>query len=194
MDISEKEARDSLDQIQAVSTRTRKTIAAGYDSAVLIMWGLIGILAFLGTHFFLRWAWPIWISLCGAGCIATLVLSWWQFRSGNPVKVSAAEKIGWRIFWFWTLLFVYMFIWLSILSPLNGIQLNAFMITTIMFAYVVIGLWFKCYYMVWLGISVTFTTLIGYFLIPSNYYCLWMAATAGGAILGTGLYIRLFWK
>lgn len=194
MDVSEKEARDSLEQIQAVSTRTRKTIAAGYDSAVLIMWGLIGILAYLGTHFFLRWAWPIWISLCGAGCIATLVLSWWQFRSGNPVKVSSAEKIGWRIFWFWTLLFVYLFVWLSILKPLHGIQINAFMITTIMFAYVVIGLWFKCYYMVWLGIGVTLTTLIGFYLIPPNYYCLWMAATAGGAILGTGLYIRLFWK
>lgn len=194
MDISEKEARDSLEQIQAVSIHTRKSIAAGYDSAVLIMWGLIGILAYLGTHFFLRWAWPIWISLCGAGCIATLVLSWWQFRSGNPVKVSSAEKIGWRIFWFWTLLFVYLFIWLSILSPLHGIQINAFMITTIMFAYVVIGLWFKCYYMVWLGIGVTLTTLIGFYLMPPNYYCLWMAATAGGAILGTGLYIRLFWK
>ncbi|NIP27425.1 MAG: hypothetical protein GWN67_03395 [Phycisphaerae bacterium] len=194
MDISEKEARDSLEQIQAVSSRTRKTIAAGYDSAVLMMWGLIGILGYLGTHFFLRWAWPIWMVLSGTGCIATFVVSWRQFRSGNPVKVSAAEKIGWRIFLFWILVFVYLFIWLSILSPLNGIQLNAFMITTIMFSYVVIGLWFKCYYMVWLGIGVTCTTLVGFYLIPPIYYCLWMAATAGGAIFGTGLYIKLFWK
>jgi len=194
MDISEKEAQDSLDQIQAVSTRTRKTIAAGYDSAVLIMWGLIGILGFLGTHFFLHWAWPIWMVLSGIGFIATFVFSWRQFRTGNPVKVSAAENVGWRIFWFWILVFVYLFIRLSILSPLNGIQLNAFMITTIMFAYVVIGLWFKCYYMVWLGIGVTCTTLVGYYLIPEGYYCLWMALTAGGAIFGTGLYMRMFWK
>jgi hypothetical protein len=194
MDISEQEAQDSLEQIQAVSTHTRKTIAAGYDSVVLIMWGLIGVLGFLGTHFFLRWAWPIWMVLSGIGCIATFVFSWRQFRTGNPVKVSGAENFGWRIFWFWILVFVYLFIRLSILSPLNGIQLNAFMITTIMFAYVVIGLWFKCYYMVWLGIGVTCTTLVGYYLIPTGYYCLWMALTAGGAIFGTGLYMQLFWK
>jgi len=194
MDISEKEAQDSLDQIQAVSTRTRQTIAAGYDSVLLIMWGLIGILGYLGTHFFLAWVWPIWMGLSGIGCIATFVISWKQFRTANPIKVPAAEKIGWRIFLFWTLLFVYMFIWLSILRPRHGIQLNAFMCTTIMFAYVVTGLWFKCYYMLWLGVAVTCTTLVGYYLIPINYYCLWMASTGGGAIFGTGLYIRIFWK
>ncbi len=194
MDISEKEAQDSLEEIQAVSIHTRKTIAASYDSAVLMMWGLIGILGFLGTHFFLRWAWPIWMCLGGIGMITTFVVSWRQFHSGNPVKVPAAEKIVWRIFLFWILLFVYMFIWLLILRPRHGIQLNAFMITTIMFAYVVMGLWFKCYYMLWLGIAVTCTTLVGFYLIPMGYYCLWMAATAGGAIFGTGLYIKLFWK
>jgi hypothetical protein len=124
----------------------------------------------------------------------SLVVSWRQFRSANPTKIPTAEKIGWRIFLFWTLLFVYMFIWLSLLRPHHGIQLNAFMITTIMFAYVVTGLWFKCYYMLWLGIAVTCTTLLGFYLIPPGYYCLWMAVTAGGAIMGTGLYMRLFWK
>jgi hypothetical protein len=193
MDISEKEAQDSLEQIQAVSAHTRKTIAAGYDSAVLMMWGLIGILGFLGTHFFLRWAWPIWMVLSGIGMITTFVVSWRQFSSGNPVKVSAAEKIGWRIFLFWILLLVYMFIWLSILRPRHGIQLNAFILTTIMFAYVVIGLWFKCYYMFWLGIGVTCTTLVGFYLIPPSYYCLWMAPMGGGAFLGTGLYLRFRW-
>ena len=193
MDISEKEAQDSLDQIQAVSTRTRQTIAAGYDSVLLIMWGLIGILGYLGTHFFLAWVWPIWMGLSGIGCIATFVISWKQFRTANPIKVPAAEKIGWRIFLFWTLLFVYMFIWLSILKPHHGIQINAFMCTTIMFAYVVIGLWFKCYYMLWLGIGVTCTTLVGFYLIPPSYYCLWMAPMGGGAFLGTGLYLRFHW-
>ena len=194
MDISKEEAESSLEQIQAVATHTRKTIAASYDSSLLIMWGLIWILGFLGTHFFLAWVWPIWMSLCGTGMIATLGFSWRQFRSANPVKIPAAEKVGWRIFLFWSSLFVYMFIWLSILKPRHGIQLNAFMITTIMFAYVVTGLWFKCYYMLWLGIAVTFTTLVGFYLIPTGYYCLWMALTGGGALFGTGLYMRLFWK
>ena len=194
MDISEKEAQDSLEQIQAVANYTRKTIAASYDSSLLIMWGAIWIAAFLGTHYFGAWAGYIWMVLAGIGCIATFLVGWSQFRSANPVKIPATEKIGWRMFWFWSLLFVYIFIWLSILRPRHGIQMNAFMCTTIMFAYVVMGLWFKCYYMLWLGIAVTCTTLIGFYLIPIKYYCLWMAPTGGGALFGTGLYIRLFWK
>ena len=194
MDISKQEAQDSLDQIQTVVNHTRKTIAASYDSSLLMMWGLIWILGFLGTHFFFRWVWPIWVGLSGTGCIATLVFSWSQYRSANPIKTPTAEKIGWRIFWFWSLLFVYIFIWLSILKPRHGIHINAFMCTAIMFAYIVTGLWFKCYYMVWLGIAVTCTTLVGFYLIPTGYYCLWMASTGGGAIFGTGLYIRLYWK
>jgi MFS family permease len=194
MDISEKEAQYSLDQIQSVATHTRRTLAASYDSVMLMMWGLIWILGFLGTHFFLRWVWWIWMVLGGIGGIATFLYSWRQFRSANPIKVPAAEKIGWRIFLFWSLLFVYIFIWLSILKPGHGIQLNAFICTAIMFAYIVTGLWFKYYYMLWLGIVVTCTTLVGYYLIPTSYYCLWMALTGGGAIFGTGLYIRIFWK
>ncbi|MHC4455676.1 MAG: hypothetical protein ACYS0I_01085 [Planctomycetota bacterium] len=194
MNVSHEEAQDSLDQIQAVATRTRKTIAATYDGDLLIMWGLIWFIAFLGTHFFLAWVWHIWMTLAGIGVIVTLLVSWNQFRSANPIKTPAAEKIGWRIFWFWSLLFIYIFIWLSILRPHHGIQLNAFMCTAIMFAYVVIGLWSKSYYMLWLGLVVTCTTLVGFYLIPSSYYCLWMAPMGGGVLLGTGLYIRFCWK
>lgn len=194
MNVSEKDAQDSLDQAQAVATRTQKTITASYSSSLLIMWGLIWIVAFLGTHFFLEWVWLIWLGLGGIGCIATFLVGWRRFHLGNPVKIPAAEKIGWRIFWFWSLLFVYMFIWLSILRPRHGIQVNAFICTAIMFAYVVTGLWSKSHYMLWLGLVVTCITLVGYYLIPDSYYCLWMAPAGGGALLATGLYIRFCWR
>ncbi len=194
MNISQEDARQSLELIEDTTTRLRKAVAASYDSNLLIMWGLICILAFLGTHFFRSWAWPIWMTLAGIGTIVTFLVGWSQFRSANPIKIPAAEKMGWRIFGFWSFLFVYMFIWLSILRPQHGVQLNAFICTTIMFAYVVSGLWFKSYHMLWLGIGVTCITLVGFYLIPVAYYCLWMAAMGGGAFLTTGLYIRLRWK
>jgi len=194
MNISNEEAQNSLDQIQAVLSHTRKAIASSYASPLLILWGLIWIAGFLGTHFFLAWAWHIWMGLGGTGSIVTLWVSRQQLHFANPIKIPAAENIGWRIFWFWSLLFAYMFIWLSILMPRNGIQLNAFMCTAIMFAYIVTGLWFKSYYMLWLGIVVTCITLVGFYLIPPGYYCLWMAAMGGGAFLITGLYIRFRWR
>jgi len=194
MDISKEDAKESLEQIEAVHSHTRKTIAASYDSGVLIMWGFIWITAFLGTHFFGAWAWYIWMTLAGIGSAVTLAVCWNQFRTAKPIKIPAVEKIGWRIFWFWSLLFVYIFIWLSILRPYRAIQLNAFICTAIMFAYVVSGLWFKSYYMLWLGLFVTCTTMVGFYLIPPSYYCLWMAPTGGAAFLATGLYIRLPWR
>ncbi|MFA5240381.1 MAG: hypothetical protein WC476_11840 [Phycisphaerae bacterium] len=194
MNISDEEARSSLDQIQAAASRTRKTIAASYDSGLLIVWGLIWLIAFIATHFFVARAWLIWTALSGIGVVITFLVSWGQSRLANPIKTPAAEKIGWRIFWFWSSLFVYMFIWLSILKPSNGIQVSAFICITIMFAYVVTGLWSKSNYMLWLGLAVTCITLVGFYLIPHRYYCLWMGPMAGGALLGTGLYIRLFWR
>jgi hypothetical protein len=194
MNISEKEARDSLDQIRVVSTRTRRSIVSSCDSTLLIMWGLVWIAAFLGTQFFLAWAWHIWMTLSGAGSIATFLVCWRQFRLASPIKMPADRKIGWRIFWFWALLFVYVSVWLSILKPYNGIQVNAFICTAVMFAYVVTGLWSGDYYMLWLGLVVTGTTLAGFYLIPPAYYCLWMAPMAGGVLLATGLYIRFCWR
>ena len=194
MNISEQDAQDSLNQIQTVSVRTRKTVIASYDSPVLILWGAIWVIAFTGTHFFLTWVWHIWMALGTAGVIATFLICWRQSHSASPTKISADKKLAWRMFWFWTLLFVYIFIWLSILRPYSGIQLNAFICTAIMFAYVVMGLWLASYYILWLGVAVTCTTLIGLHLIPPNYYCLWMALTAGGALLGTGLYLRFRWR
>jgi len=194
MDISRQDAKEFLNQIDTVQNHTRKSIASSYDSGLLILWGLIWVTAFIGTHFFVARAFHIWTTLCGIGTIITVLVCRQQFRLGNPTKFSAAKKLGWRIFWFWISLFAYIFIWLSILVPRTGIQVNAFIITTIMFAYIVIGIWSASSYMIWLGAVVTCLTLIGFYLIPLSYYCLWMAVTAGGVLLGAGLYLRFCWR
>ena len=50
MDISEKEAQDSLDQIQSTFGQTKKKIAAGSTAPILILWGAIWFVAYLGTY------------------------------------------------------------------------------------------------------------------------------------------------
>ena len=194
MNVSSEDARRSLGEAEAVAERTRKSIAASHTGGLLMMWGVICTAGYLGTYYFLEWVWHIWFVLSGAGCIVTFWVGWRQLRLANPVKVPAAERIGWRIFLFWLLLYVYMFIWLGIVRPNHGIRINAFMITAIMFAYTVTGLWFKSHHMFWLGIIVTGITLTGFYLIPWSYYCFWMAAMVGGAFLAMGLYIQLRWR
>lgn len=194
MNIANEKARQSLSMVENISTQTRKSIAAGYASPLLIMWGAIWIACFLGTHFFIQWANYIWMSVCGLGAFSTFFIILRQFHNAKPTKVSTSNKISQRIFWFWTLLFAYTYMWILIMKPYSGIQVNAFICTVIMFAYVVIGLWFETPIMIGLGLLITGFTMVGVYIIAPAYYCLWMAPTAGGALLGTGLYLWLRWR
>jgi hypothetical protein len=195
MEISQNDAQNCLKEVEIISSRTHKAVVAAYDPPILIVWGLVCIIAYIATHFFLKWAWPIWIGMGTIGSAATFLICRRQFRTANPTKIVNGAKLGWQFGLFWGLLYIFIFlIWLPIMAPFNGLQCNAFIITVIMFAYMTIGLWSNSRYMIWLGLAVTCTTLVGFYLIPHNYYCLWMAATAGGALLGTGVYIQLRWK
>ncbi len=185
-------AHESLAIIDDVMVQTRKAIASTYANPLLILWGIIWVAAFTATHFYLNYASYIFTALDIVGCIGTFIIIR-IFHNRSPVRGPISRKGDWRIFWFWILLFAYVFIWLAILAPFNGRQINAVISTAAMFAYIVMGLWFGSYFMVWLGLAVTATTLIGFYLLP-HYYCLWMAFTGGGAILCTGLYIRFRWR
>jgi hypothetical protein len=192
MNISEKDAQQSLNQIQNASAQMRKAVASSYASGLLILWGVLWASAFTATYFYHAYAFHIFMAMSVVGGIGTSII-WWIFCAKTPIKNSSGQKLGWRMFWFWSLLFVFIIVWLSIFAPFNGMQCNAFICTAVMFAYIVLGLWFSSYFMVFLGLAVTAATLIGYHLL-TPYYSLWMALMGGGALLGTGLYIRICWR
>jgi hypothetical protein len=183
-------AQESLDAIEEVMAQTRKAIASTYANPLLILWGALWVASFTAAQFYLVYAHYIFWGMGAIGGVGTFIIC--RISHTQPY-VRTSIRSGWRLLWFWVLLIVYAFIWLSILAPFNGMQLNAVFSTAAMFGYIVIGLWFGSYFMVWLGLAVTAMTLVGFYFIP-HYYCLWMAITGGGAILCTGLYIRLRWR
>ncbi len=193
MEISREDAKSSLEEIGVVQSQTRKLIESKYESSGLILWGVILLLGYMGTHFFLEWVWLIWMGLGSLGGGVMYLISRRQFRLSDPVKMPSGTKLGWRIFWFWITLYMYIFLWLMLLRPFNGIQMNAFMLTAIMYAYIIMGIWFGGGSMILCGLAVTCTTLIGYFLVPAQYYCLWMAPMTGGVLVSVGLYLRFRW-
>jgi hypothetical protein len=192
MNVSNEDAQASLAAVTETMIRTRKAIAAGYSSPLLILWGLLWVAAYTASHFYLKYADVIFEAMAGVGLLGTFFVLR-RVKQTMPVKEPAEEKLNWRIGGLWWLLFIYAFIWLNLFRPVNGMQMNAFISTAVMFAYVIIGLWFAAYFMVWLGLAVTATTLIGFYLL-TPYYCLWMAVTAGGLLLGTGLYLHAKWR
>lgn len=192
MNVSNENAQASLAAVKDTMLRTHKAVAAAYSSPLLIFWGLLWVAAYTASQFYPQYADVIFGAMAGVGLLGSFLV-WPRVKRNLPVKEPVEEKINLRIGALWGSLFIYIFIWLSIFAPVNGMQINAFVCTVVMFAYIVTGLWFTAYFMVWLGLAVTATTLVGFYLLPA-YYCLWMAVTAGGLLLGTGLYLHARWR
>jgi hypothetical protein len=192
MNISSDSARESLGIIEDTTAHTRKAMASSHASGLLILWGAIWVLAFTSVHFYPQWTACIFSAFNAVGLVGTfLICRKWPTKPTANVPIS--ERMGLRVFLLWLLVGVYASVWLSLLSPWKSIQLCAFLCTLAMFGYVVIGLWFASYFMLWLGLAVTAGTLVGFYFF-TDYFYLWMAPMGGGALLGTGLYIRLRWK
>ena len=194
MNVTNEDAVQSLARVEEVMAKTRQSLVSAYAGSFLILWGFIWVVSYLGTHFFLMWADWIWNISSALGIIGTVFIIRRQYGQGPARRNPSDKRFLLRTILFWPLVFAYAFAWLSIVKPSNGIELNAFLVTAVMFAYVVMGLWFGSWLMVILGVVVTGFTLVGFHLIPAEYYCLWMAFTAGGGLLGTGLYMKLRWR
>jgi hypothetical protein len=192
MNVSQEDAKASLSTVENIVGRTHRAISSSYANPSLMMWGILWIIAFTATHFYYTYAFYIFMAMAVVGGIGTAII-YKIFHTKAPVKDTSSQKYGRRVTALWIFLCIYIVVWLFLLAPFNGIQCNAFICTAAMFAYIVMGLWFKSRFMIVLGLAVTAGTLVGYYFLR-DYYCIWMAFVGGGALFGTGLYIRLRWR
>ncbi len=202
MDISREEAQASLSQVQDVVERTKKMIAYGGGDVLFVIWGVIWVMGYLGTHFLssagMPWARMIhwlWIVLVLSGIIISVIVG----RRNMSVKSPVGKRLG--LFWF--LLYAYVNIGIVLMSPFIKVQgaeesamfwvrYGAIAAIVPMFAYVVMGLWLDNF-MVWIGLGVTALTVFGVYLLQPYFY-VWMAVTGGGTLIGTGFFIRKRWR
>jgi hypothetical protein len=199
MNVSQDEARETLGQIEDVRQRTKKMVAYAGGDICFVVWGVIWFIGFLSTHFLgysrAAWSGTAWLILVAAGIVVSIIVE----KRRAPVKSTVGKRIG----VFWWLLYAYVFLWISLLSPFIEVQghaesvmfwnrMGAIAATVPMFAYVVAGLWLE-HFMVWLGLAVTALTIFGLFVLQPYFY-IWMAVVGGGTLAGTGLFIRNRWK
>jgi hypothetical protein len=184
MNITPQEAQESLVTIDDIIGQTRRTIASGCSSTLLILWGAIWVVGYTGTQFFPAKALWFWGPLNFLGAAA----SWYFGSRAKPIKGVMDIRIG----LFWATLFAFSAVWIVLLAPSNPQRIGAYYGTIPMFAYVVGGLWFGRFF-TWLGLTVTGLILAGVFLLP-QWLNLWIGITGGGSLMVSGFYIRKYWR
>ena len=197
-------AQELLYESQDVILQTRKAAASTYASPLLVLWGLLWFIAYLASYLYINYAFRIFMFMALAGGVGTALLFKMlkpESSMKDPTEDTSDEldegtpcsRMGLRIAALWFFLFIYVIIWLFLFEPFSGLQCNALVGTAVMFAYIVMGLWFESYFIVGLGLLVTAVSLISFYFLPV-YYSLCLAFVGVGAIFGTGLYIKLRWE
>jgi len=197
-------AQDALKDAEVFEQRGKRL--AWYKGADILfyLWGGVWFLGFLSCHFIPRWLhggkatgpliWAVWAVLMAIAALITIM----HDRRHSPVENPAGKRIG----AFWFLLYFYVFIWFSLLTPFLKIQgpeqslkfwnhFGVLMVSVSMFAYIVVGLWMKNY-MLWVGLALTAIALLG-LLLPPPMFFMYMAISGGGGLVCAGLFVRTRW-
>ena len=190
MQVTQQQATQALEDIDKVGRKVCDAATNRVAGPILIIWGIIWIACYSICHFapsLANWAWLVGTAI---GVPTTIWLGWIVPRRG-PVLSDSDKLLGRRLGWFWFALFIYADIWLAVLWPWQGYQLSVFLITLIMFAYVVMGLWLQDRFWIYLGLLVTALAAVGYFgsMIIPGYLGLYLAIACGGTLLTAGVYL-----
>ena len=186
MKVSAPEALEALAAVRAVQARTRRALALAGGGQILMIWGLVWLIGYLGTHV-LPWhtAGRLWgaVDLLGIGGTIVVVM-----RSAPSVRDPMGPRIG--LLWISLLLFGGLWIWVA--QPTSCSQVGFLLATFAMFGYVVMGLWLDMVFLV-IGLTVTAVAALGYILFQPLFN-LWMAFLGGGTLFGSGVYILRRWR
>ncbi len=101
MNVNPEEAKDMLGQAEDAGARARRMMAYGGGDVLLILWGVIWLIGFLGTHAFTS-GWLVkgqavglatgvsWAILVTIGVVTSIV----HEKSHMPVRSQAGAAVG----------------------------------------------------------------------------------------------------
>jgi hypothetical protein len=200
MEISRDEARNALQEIDTARNLTRKAIAEGCSSHILVLWGVIWMVCYGLGQFVPAWSGKVWLIGAPIGAVASWLIG---MQTRSIMKGPSDLKIG--LAWLGTCIFA--LIWASLLLPVGipqGLEnpassgalmtrkVSAYASTVPMYLYILGGLWLGSF-LVRLGLLVTILTLIAYWF-SGPWFDLSMAIAGGGALIASGIFIRRVWR
>jgi len=176
MVLSREQAAEALRAIEETGDRSRELRSYSRRAPHLILWGAIWAAGYALSDFFPQWAWTIWAIAIPAGLVA-----------GAVIDRRARSAARWRYAAVALAIAAFCFATFSIMAPVGGRQVAAFIPLVVATGYVLVGIWTGSRLIV-SGIAVAALTLGGYFLLPAHFL-LWMAIVGGGALVSAGVWL-----
>jgi hypothetical protein len=181
--IDPKEAARSLSEIEDVVRRVRQSRTYEIASLMMMLWGALVLAGNLATYGWPRQSGVIWIVINAAGVVGSLAIS--TFAVGG----KAGRGLDVRVAVAFLLFFAFGLLCSRVLSHYGPRELGTFWPIYFMLLYGIAGLWFG-YAFLAIGLGITALVLIGYFLVTGPAFLFWMAATNGGGLILSGLWMR----
>ena len=186
MTLSPDEAREALDQVEAGRKAARLALRRNSGHLHMWIWGTFWVVVPIAFHFSEAFAARFtWVFALVGACASAYV---GRFVEGSRIRKPFNPRFG----ALGLLLAAYAVAWILLLGSSDSKTIYAYFCTVSMFGYVVAGLWFDIY-LVWVGLAATVLTFAGYYLF-NPWFWIWMAIAGGGTLIGTGFYVRFFWK
>ncbi|HXC01164.1 MAG TPA: hypothetical protein VNU49_00835 [Opitutaceae bacterium] len=186
MNISPEEAARALGEIEASRAAMRTVIRSNRGHYFLWLWGGLWAVAallveFKGLHsllIFRNWLMP-------AGIVVTfLILLCTQGKIRSPLNKRFIGVLATTV--------IFAFIWPLVLrGPGNARNDFAYGALMAMFCYIVAGIWFDVY-LLRVGLLVSAILLASLFFFPALFW--WSVVLSGVTLIGTGFYVRYFWR
>ena len=188
MDVSPEQAREALASIEKITRQTRKAIAESGGGRMLIIWGIIWVIGFIGTHYWQNTGYEglLWMVLNITGAVLTYLNA---RKTSQRVRQAGESRLG----YFWLAIILYAALFLLIQPTIDPRQVVMVFVLMSMLGYVLMGIWLKASVIGWTGVVTTAASLISYLLFSEIFFLL-MALFGGGTLIGAGLYISRKWK
>jgi len=186
MTLSPEEVRQALEQVEVGRRAARLALRRNCGHYHLWIWGTFWIVVPLVFQYSpevgARYTWVFAL----VGAIASTFVGAFVARSRMKVPLNS------RFTSLMVLLAAFSVVWILLLGSSNAKAIYAYFCTVAMFGYIAAGMWFDLY-LVWVGLGATVLTLVGYYAF-GPWFWIWMAVAGGGTLIGTGFYVRYFWK
>ena len=186
--ITEREAAESLRDVERVSRRTHVANAYAGASPHLILWGIVWVVGYAGCGLTTpdHWGW-VWLPCIGAGTIGGMVLARRTARS-LAARPSDSANYGARILLMILIILLFMGSVYLVFKPVSLLPYLVFPALVMALAYALVGT-FGLSRFTWTGAGIFVAVMLGYLLAPA-LMSFWVAAAGGGGLILGGLWMR----